>query len=431
MIALLLVFNFISEPAYCFGGTLSSAAATKKPSLAYTLFQNQALSSLSGFFKSNRKPSIAVPRWLKRSIEVVPPMHGKGISSDGSIYIMPGTQEVMVLWNEGAVDAISHPVHPGQDLDPVAYVPHFPDSVLTISVNFQTEDEIRERILKAVQLGDKEPKAIFVVSGGDLDVAIPRKFQSYSQKFPFLLEWVPEIKRFLRSPRNQWISRWIEKRYPFEKKNIAILRAIAKNLVKPFHLDSLDVLQMIQTMREKGEIPPTIETWASENPVRGNIQNSLNRMKTKKSLGATTILTQFSPNVGRLERWLRKAVRQGLTEDLNILIGVPIIPSSKSLRTWPWFAGYNMLTNGTLPLRFVFWWRTLKTKDFATTGQQFAADYVQRLRSFPGVSGIHIMPLYSFKALRPFYKADIHRILQPAGIRPFACVGRRIMRSAA
>ena len=100
-------------------------------------------------------------------------------------------------------------------------------------------------------------------------------------------------------------------------------------IVNKLFADSFWLLQKASLMRERGDLSPSLEFWAVENPI-----NPPSRLLRKAEAGAETVLTQPPFLRQKSELWFDAAMKNGVDKRLDIVVGVPMISSIGNLRFW-------------------------------------------------------------------------------------------------
>lgn len=182
-----------------------------------------------------------------------------------------------------------------------------------------------------------------------------------------------------------------------------LLRRLA-GIVKLNWLLPQNSFRILRVIRKK--FPDQI-LWAVENPILPDPVARARRMQRKVEAGAQAILTQPPFLWGRFERWLAEVRELGVTTP--VICGVPIITSSLSLRTWLFLVGLTGIHGETNSLLARL--REAETRgEGADEGIRYTVEMLQRLRKTPGVSGVHMMPIFAWRRLE--------KVLGAAGLSP-------------
>ncbi len=165
--------------------------------------------------------------------------------------------------------------------------------------------------------------------------------------------------------------------------------------------NSFRILRMIR------KVFPDQPIWAVENPVLPDPAARAKRMQRKVEAGAQVILTQPPFLWGRFERWLTEVRKLGMTTP--IICGVPIITSSLAFRTWLFLVGLTSTHGETEHLLARLRKAELRGAG-AEEGINYTVEMLKQLQSTPGVSGVHMMPIFAWRRLE--------KVLGAAGLSP-------------
>lgn len=138
-------------------------------------------------------------------------------------------------------------------------------------------------------------------------------------------------------------------------------------------LDSVYLLQMAESMRQSGEIPEDISFWAVGNPMT----DSSSRLKEKADAGAVTILTQPPFLRKPSEQWFQNV--DGTT--VNMLIGIPMITSRKSLRFWLQLCGVGFHPEAEPLLQSFPLKKTGNVEEYNEVVTRWNVDFIEYVRS--------------------------------------------------
>lgn len=107
-----------------------------------------------------------------------------------------------------------------------------------------------------------------------------------------------------------------------------------------FFLDSLSLLREARSLREAGEIDEDITIACVANPTaEGGGSDGTARLEAKIEAGAELVITQPALIPSRHRAWWDGVKRQGLDRETEIVFGVALSTSSKSLGFWMRLAG--------------------------------------------------------------------------------------------
>lgn len=159
-----------------------------------------------------------------------------------------------------------------------------------------------------------------------------------------------------------------------------------------YDMDSALMLYEARHLRETGTIhftgqavkePPRPFLGAAINPYTEPIEVPLRRLKQKAAAGADFIQSQLIFDLAGWSGFLARARDEGLTEELFILAGVPVVISPKALAMVPSIPGVHLPEAVRQRLE--------GAADLRREGVAMAIETVQALRAMPGVAGAHLM----------------------------------------
>lgn len=161
-----------------------------------------------------------------------------------------------------------------------------------------------------------------------------------------------------------------------------------------FDLDSLTLLEMARTLRDKGTFlsgrrissPPEFFLGAVENPFAPPFDFRPLRLAKKIAAGAQFIQTQFCFELSRLRNFLNVARQQALLEQVALLVGVGPIRSAKSAE---WMR--SRVPGVYIPDGIVSRIQGVLPKDQEREGKRICIEIIRQIQELPGVRGIHLM----------------------------------------
>lgn len=163
-----------------------------------------------------------------------------------------------------------------------------------------------------------------------------------------------------------------------------------------FDLDSMQFLQAVRTMRDKGTIlggdrlnrSPDLFIGAAANPFADPLSFRAVRLAKKVAAGAEFIQTQCIYNLERFEAWMKMVRDRGLTERVSILGGVTPLKSAK-------MAAYmrDKVPGMDIPDQIVRRMQTAPPAGQREEGIRICVETIERLKETPGVKGVHIMAI--------------------------------------
>jgi len=180
-----------------------------------------------------------------------------------------------------------------------------------------------------------------------------------------------------------------------------------------FDLDSIQFLEVVRNMRDRGVIlggetltaGPDLFIGAAANPFADPVSFRAIRLGKKVRAGAEFIQTQCIYNLDRFEAWLQMASDKGLTEKTCILGGVTPLKSAG-------MAGYmkNKVSGMDIPDALIKRMEGVPKKDQREEGIRICVETIARLKEMPGVKGVHIMAIE--------WEEAVARIVEEAGLLP-------------
>lgn len=159
-----------------------------------------------------------------------------------------------------------------------------------------------------------------------------------------------------------------------------------------FDLDSVNLLHMLRTMRDRGEyasgrrlaLAPRLFLGATANPFVPPHAERIANLQRKVDAGAQFIQTQFCFDVGLLEAFMAEVRARGLHHRAAIIVGVGMLSSAKALR---WMADHVPGVN--VPHAVTD--RIGRAEDPRAEGRRYCVEVIHRLRDIEGVAGVHLM----------------------------------------
>jgi methylenetetrahydrofolate reductase (NADPH) len=162
----------------------------------------------------------------------------------------------------------------------------------------------------------------------------------------------------------------------------------------PFDLDATQMLWILRRMRDEKRFldgremtePPKIYLGAAGSPNDPNLLHESIRLEKKVNAGAQFIQTQLVYDVDVLSQWLEALDKRNLLGKVHILVGIGPIRSAK-------VAHYILdhIPDVQIPDQFVD--ALEKSTNPEETGFQFTVELANRMKTIPGVAGIHIMSM--------------------------------------
>ena len=177
-------------------------------------------------------------------------------------------------------------------------------------------------------------------------------------------------------------------------------------------MNSFRILSLLHLMRGAGQLPSDLSILAVENPFAGrSVTDSVDRLQQKLDARAEAILTQPPLLWELFAKWWHLAFERGLTQQIPIVVGLPIIASVKALRFWFLLVGISQRNQGAHALLEQFKQAEAAGKEaFRTFRGNWTVELIQKICELPDVAGIHLMPIQASR--------DIEKILAGAKLAP-------------
>jgi methylenetetrahydrofolate reductase (NADPH) len=180
-----------------------------------------------------------------------------------------------------------------------------------------------------------------------------------------------------------------------------------------FDLDSIQFVQTVRTMRDKGTIlggepltkAPDLFIGAAANPFGDPFAFRVVRLAKKVAAGAEFIQTQSIYNVERFEKWIGMAKDKGLTEKVCILGGVTPLKSAGMAKYMK-----KKVAGMDVPDDVIKRMEGVPSKKQGEEGIKICVETVERLKQMPGVRGVHIMAIE--------WEEKVAEIVERAGLLP-------------
>jgi len=180
-----------------------------------------------------------------------------------------------------------------------------------------------------------------------------------------------------------------------------------------YDLDSIQFIQMVRTMRDKGifqggdEIlnPPKMFIGAAANPFADPFELRVARLAKKVKAGADFIQTQCIYNLERFEKWMEGVRDRGLHEKVSILGGVTPFKSAGMAKYMK-----NKVPGMNVPDEMIKRMSGVPKDKQAEEGLKICVETIQRLKEVKGVAGFHIMAIE--------WEEKVPEIVERAGLYP-------------
>ena len=180
-----------------------------------------------------------------------------------------------------------------------------------------------------------------------------------------------------------------------------------------FDLDSIQFIQVVKTMRDKGMIlggeplskAPNLFIGAVENPFADPFPFRVVRLSKKVAAGADFIQTQCIFNLDRFEKWMTLVREKGLTEKTFILGGVTPLKSVGMARYMK-----TRVAGMDIPDEIIKRLERIPKDQQRGEGIRICVETILRLKEIQGVSGVHIMAIE--------WEEAVGEIVERAGLLP-------------
>ncbi|BDA40706.1 hypothetical protein COCOBI_01-3590 [Coccomyxa sp. Obi] len=153
--------------------------------------------------------------------------------------------------------------------------------------------------------------------------------------------------------------------------------------------DSVSALHLAHSLRDQGLLPPQTSLWAVANP----LVDTPDTLERKVAAGAEVILTQPPLIYSKFESWFDGVDRLGVASKAKIVIGIPMLTSSRSMLFWLELcssADQDSANQALAPF--------LKAEEHGSAAVQnfvysYTSELINRVLQLPGVAGLHLMPV--------------------------------------
>jgi methylenetetrahydrofolate reductase (NADPH) len=179
-----------------------------------------------------------------------------------------------------------------------------------------------------------------------------------------------------------------------------------------FDVDSIQLIQMIKDMRDKGLFQsgdellarrPDVFIGAAANPFADPFEFRVDRLGKKVLAGADFIQTQSVYNFDRFLEWMDKVRSHGLDKKVYILAGVTPLKSLKMAHRMKFYVpGVDVPDS--------IYHRMKNAVDPAQEGYNIALETILRLKKVKGIHGVHITAL--------FWENIIPSLVEESGLYP-------------
>ncbi|MBN1861136.1 MAG: methylenetetrahydrofolate reductase [Candidatus Thermoplasmatota archaeon] len=163
-----------------------------------------------------------------------------------------------------------------------------------------------------------------------------------------------------------------------------------------FDIDSVQLLQIIKDMRDKGIFQsgdpllasrPAVYLGAAANPYADPFDLQLDRLQKKIRAGADFIQTQSVYNIERFMKWMDEVRARGIDKRIHILAGVTPLKSIKMAERMKFHVPGTDVPD-------TIYRRIQQASDPGREGYLIALETIQEVKRIPGIHGIHITALF-------------------------------------
>jgi len=180
-----------------------------------------------------------------------------------------------------------------------------------------------------------------------------------------------------------------------------------------YDLDSIQLLQVIRTMREEGklqggaeiETAPKMFAGAAANPFAEPFDLRVRRLAKKIQAGADFIQTQCIFNLDKFEKYMEMVCDRGLDEQVYLLAGITPMKSAGMARYMK-----NKVPGMDIPDEVIKRLDGVPKKEQSEEGLKMAVEAIERLKQVKGVHGFHIMAIE--------WEEKVPQIVENAGLYP-------------
>jgi 5,10-methylenetetrahydrofolate reductase len=177
-----------------------------------------------------------------------------------------------------------------------------------------------------------------------------------------------------------------------------------------FDLDVMGLVSLVNGLRTEGRLlsgaviegPPRYFIGVADVPLSDGY--SFDRLERKADLGADFVQTQIVFDVEAFAAWAERARARGLLERVFVLAGVAVARGPRSARYIR-----DHLQGAVVPDDLIARLEDAGT-DAEAEGVRLTVEVVARLKTIPGIAGIHVMGLGRMDPVR--------RVIEAAGLLP-------------
>jgi methylenetetrahydrofolate reductase (NADPH) len=163
-----------------------------------------------------------------------------------------------------------------------------------------------------------------------------------------------------------------------------------------FDLDSMQLAQMVKTMRDEGKFmggeeiaePPKIFIGAAANPFAEPFRWRVHRLAKKVEAGVDFVQTQCIYNMEKFREWIKQANDMGLAEKVYILAGVTPMKSVGMARYMQ-----SKVPGMDVPPSIIKRLQGAGKGKVGEEGIKIACEQIEEFKEMKGVAGVHLMAI--------------------------------------
>ncbi len=163
-------------------------------------------------------------------------------------------------------------------------------------------------------------------------------------------------------------------------------------------MDSVQLIKMVKDMRDEKklangddmDVAPALFIGAAENPFADPFELRARRLAKKVQAGAQFIQTQIVYNVEKFETWMAEVRGLGLDKKTYIMAGISPLKSAGMAKYMK-----NNVPGMDVPDEYIERMTAAKEdgRDPKQEGIQIAVDLIEKMKTIPGVAGVHVMAI--------------------------------------
>jgi methylenetetrahydrofolate reductase (NADH) len=180
-----------------------------------------------------------------------------------------------------------------------------------------------------------------------------------------------------------------------------------------FDIDSMQLINMVKTMRDDGkflngqeiDVSPRLFIGAASNPFGDPSEFRVYRLAKKIAAGADFVQTQCIYNMKRFREFMKQVVDMGLHEKCAILAGVTPMKSVGMARYMA-----KQVPGMDVPDELIKRLKGAGKGKGAVEGIQFAVEQIEEFKEMEGIAGVHLMAIE--------WEHRVPEIAEMAGVLP-------------